>query len=49
MAVCRDLLIQHPVADLNIQDIPAEDVIRKLFLRSGRAGSEGDHAAERAA
>ncbi|MFM1770273.1 MAG: putative transporter ATP-binding protein YbhF [Verrucomicrobiota bacterium] len=42
MDVCRDLLTQHPVADLNIQDIPAEDVIRNLFQRSGVAAPAGD-------
>lgn len=49
MAVCRDLLIQHPVADLNIQDIPAEDVIRNLFLRSGRTSPAGEDTPARAA
>jgi ABC-2 type transport system ATP-binding protein len=33
IAVCKQLLDEVPVSDINIQDLPIEDVIRQIFAR----------------
>jgi len=38
IAVCKQLLDVLPVKDLDIQEVPIEDIIRQLFAREGAAG-----------
>jgi ABC-type uncharacterized transport system ATPase subunit len=38
--VCKALLDELPVSDLDIQEVPIEDVIRHLFARPPAAGVE---------
>jgi ABC-2 type transport system ATP-binding protein len=33
VAVCKQMLDQLPVSDIDIQDLPIEDVIRQIFAR----------------
>jgi ABC-2 type transport system ATP-binding protein len=33
IAVCKDLLDQLPVTDIDIQEVPIEDIIRQIFVR----------------
>jgi ABC-type uncharacterized transport system ATPase subunit len=40
--VCKALLEQLPVADLDIQDVSVEDVIRNLFIRSDNPSASGE-------
>ncbi|MCI0538902.1 MAG: ABC transporter ATP-binding protein [Verrucomicrobiales bacterium] len=39
LPVCRGLLQSLPVADLNVEEVPIEDVVRNLFTR-GETGQE---------
>ncbi len=34
-SVCRAVLAQHPVLDINVEEIPVEEVIRQMFLSRG--------------
>ena len=46
-AVCRRILGEHPVKDLEVQETPVEDVIRKLFAERGvESPASGAQAAE---
>jgi ABC-2 type transport system ATP-binding protein len=40
--VCKALLERLPVADLDIQDVSVEDVIRNLFIRSDNPSASGE-------
>ncbi len=40
--VCKALLDELPVADIDIQELPIEDVIRQIFARSAEAGSPNE-------
>jgi ABC-2 type transport system ATP-binding protein len=33
IAVCKELLDDLPVSDIDIQEVPIEDVIRQIFAR----------------
>jgi ABC-2 type transport system ATP-binding protein len=35
IAVCKELLDDLPVSDIDIQEVPIEDVIRQIFVRDG--------------
>ena len=39
--VCKALLDELPVSDIDIQEVPIEDVIRKIFDRSGGSSPTG--------
>ena len=46
-AVCRRILGEHPVKDLEVQETPVEDVIRKLFAARGvEPSATAEQAAE---
>lgn len=42
VAVCKALFEKFPVADLDIEEISVEDIVRNLFLRSGSPQASGD-------
>jgi hypothetical protein len=37
---CRTLLEQLPVVDIDIAEVAIEDIIRRLFVRSGSSGPD---------
>lgn len=47
VAVCRELLERHPVEDLEIHEVSAEEVVRDLFLRRRETASNSVRAPER--
>jgi ABC-type uncharacterized transport system ATPase subunit len=38
--VCKSLLDELPITDIDIQEIPIEEIIRKIFDRKTGPGSE---------
>src|SRR5256886_3295762 len=40
ISVCKALLDELPVSDIDIQEVPIEDIIRQIFDRQPRAGSD---------
>jgi ABC-2 type transport system ATP-binding protein len=40
--VCKALLDELPVRDIDIQEVPIEDVIRQIFARSGQHGTQSE-------
>jgi len=40
ISVCKALLDELPVSDIDIQEVPIEDIIRQIFDRQPRAGAD---------
>jgi ABC-2 type transport system ATP-binding protein len=38
IAACKELLDRLPVQDIDIEEVPIEEIIRKIFAREAPAG-----------